>query len=130
MIAKTQRIHGDHRGKLIALQEQLDIPFKIKRVFYIFDVKKNVTRGSHAHYLTKQYLIAVKGSCEIITNSGYEQKTYFLDTPDIGVFQDSMVWGEMKNFSSDCILLVLASEYFDENDYIHNFNEFQRLVLS
>src|SRR5690606_10953610 len=109
-------VWGDHRGKLVALEGISSVPFEIKRVFYIYGTQAGVPRGQHSHHLTKQYLIAVNGSCQVTLDDGKEKVTYELNQPNIGLFQDALVWGEMHNFSSDCVLLVLASEHYDEAD--------------
>lgn len=125
MISKLQKFNvlGDERGKLIALEENKEIPFDIKRVFYIYNTS-NLPRGEHSHYKTKQFLIALKGSCKIVLDDGVNKQVLELNQPNQGLFQDALVWSEMKDFSTDCILMVIASEYYDENDYIRNYNKF------
>lgn len=125
---KIHKILGDHRGKLIALEEGIDVPFDVKRVFFIYGTQEGVRRGQHSHYKIKQYLIAVAGSCKVTLDDGSKKSTYLLDAPDKGLFQDAMLWGEMHDFSEDCVLLVLASEHYDESDYIRNYQDFKRLV--
>ena len=120
----------DDRGKLVVLESCLDVPFIFKRIFYIYGVHKNISRGQHAHFKTKQYLIAINGSCSIRLNNGINETTYKLCKPNVGVFQDSLVWGTMYDFSPDCILLVLASEYYDESDYIDSFTKFMEAIKS
>ena len=115
---------GDFRGKLIALESDIDIPFQIKRVFYIFDVPLGQARGKHAHYKTKQYIAAISGSCKITLDKGEKKQTYFLNSANKALFQDCLVWGEMFDFTEDCILLVLASELYRESDYIKNYQKF------
>lgn len=118
-------IKGDHRGSLVALEENLEVPFKIKRVFYIFDTQNNVIRGEHAHLKTRQFLIPVSGRCTVELYDGINTKVYDLDRPDIGLFQDAMVWGKMYNFSNDCVLLVLADRLYEESDYIRQLSLFE-----
>ena len=115
---------GDDRGNLVAIEASIDIPFSIKRVFYIFGAEAGVKRGHHSHYRTRQYLIAVKGSCKVTLGNGSEEQTYLLDDPAKGLFQDAFIWGTMHDFSSDCVLLVLASELYDAADYIHDYDDF------
>ena len=117
-------IHGDDRGQLVALEELKDIPFNIKRVYYMYDTGAGVTRGYHAHKNLKQILICVHGSCRIRLNNGKEQETVLLDKPYEGLYVDNVVWREMFDFSPDAVLMVLASEYYDESDYIRNYEEF------
>lgn len=115
---------GDDRGSLIAIEEGYNAPFEIKRVYYIFDTKKNVERGFHAHENLKQIAIVVKGSCTFILDNGKTREEIKLDNPNKGLFIEGLIWREMKNFSSDCVLVVLASEHYDENDYIRDYNHF------
>ncbi|MBM7454931.1 dTDP-4-dehydrorhamnose 3,5-epimerase-like enzyme [Oceanisphaera litoralis] len=124
----THRVLGDHRGQLVALEGANSVPFDIKRVFYIFGTQPNVPRGNHSHHQTKQYLIAVNGSCKVTLDDGSENSTYDLNEPNKGLFQDAMVWGTMHDFSPDCVLLVLASEHYDEADYIRNYEDFIKEV--
>lgn len=120
--------HGDYRGQLIALEEYKDIPFKIKRVYYMYDTGKNVTRGHHAHKRLEQILICIHGSCKIRLDNGIEKCTVLLDKPFEGLYVSNVMWREMYDFSSDAVLLVLASELYDETDYIRDYNEFLRFV--
>ncbi|MDQ7062043.1 MAG: FdtA/QdtA family cupin domain-containing protein [Sulfurimonas sp.] len=115
---------GDDRGSLIALEENYNAPFEIKRVYYIFDTKENVTRGFHAHIDLKQLAIVVKGSCTFSLDDGYKREEIILDNPNKGLFIEGLIWREMKEFSPDCVLLVLASEHYDESDYIRDYDDF------
>ncbi len=128
MTVVSHKIFGDYRGKLIAIEGKNDIPFDIKRIFYIYGAKENISRGCHSHYKTKQYLIALSGSCSVTLDDGSTKKIFLLDSPDKGLFQDALVWGEMQDFSDNCVLLVLASEYYQESDYIHDYNLFLKRV--
>ncbi len=121
---------GDERGQLIAIESGISIPFYIKRVFYIYGTKPDVSRGQHAHYKTQQYLLAVSGSCQVTLDDGKEKVTHLLDQPNLGLFQDVMVWGSMHNFSSDCVLLVLANEHYNDADYIRSYDEFKQILAS
>lgn len=116
--------HGDERGSLVALEDTKNIPFIIRRVYYMFDTKDGITRGYHAHYNLKQVAIAVKGSCKFILDDGEERKEVLLDRPTEGLLIDSIIWREITDFSTDCVLMVLASNYYDESDYIRNYAEF------
>lgn len=120
--------HGDERGQLIALEEFKNIPFRIKRVYYMYDTVAGVRRGLHAHRMLEQILICVHGSCKIHLDNGYEQEEVTLDDPSEGLYVSNNMWREMYNFSPDAVLLVLASDYYDESDYIRDYNEFLRLV--
>lgn len=121
-------IKGDEKGYLIAFEENHNVPFDIKRTFYIFDTKNNVARGKHANKNTKHLLIVISGSCMVKLDNGFEQAEVLLNRPDKGLFIDNMVWKEMYNFSYNCILLVLASEYYDESEYIRDYESFKELV--
>ena len=116
--------HGDDRGSLVALEEENNIPFSIKRVYYIFDTKEGVRRGFHAHKKLKQVAIAVKGSCRFLLDDGTERIEVVLDNPAQGLLIDSCIWREMYDFSSDCVLMVLADCHYDENDYIRDYDDF------
>lgn len=124
------KVLGDHRGKLVALESTTGIPFEIKRVFYIYGTQPNIPRGQHAHHAIQQYIIAVSGSCKVTLDNGKEKKTHDLNAPHIGLFQDALVWGEMHDFSDNCVLLVLASDHYDESDYIRDYNKFLERVTS
>lgn len=119
---------GDDRGSLIAIEEGYNAPFDIKRVYYIFDTKEGVERGFHAHIHLKQICIAVKGSCTFVLDNGTKRDEIMLTNPNQGLFIEGLIWREMKNFSKDCVLVVLASEHYDENDYIRDYNIFIQKV--
>lgn len=122
-------IHGDDRGSLIALENNKDIPFVIKRVYYIFDTKEGVRRGFHAHKHLKQVLVCVKGSCKVHLDNGKgETSEVILDEANKGLLIESNLWREMYDFSADAVLLVLASELYDEDDYIRNYDLFCKYV--
>ena len=118
------KVLGDDRGQLVALEENIDIPFSIKRVFYIYGTQDGVSRGNHAHYKANQFLIVVNGSCKITLNDGKNKETFILNKPNIGLFQPPMIWGTMHDFSSDCVLLVLADDIYNEKDYIRDYQFF------
>ncbi len=117
-------IKGDERGSLIAIEQGHNAPFEIKRVYYIFDTKDGVERGFHAHINLKQICIALKGSCTFVLDDGYKREEIKLDNPNQGLFIEGLIWREMKNFSPDCVLLVIASEHYDESDYIRDYDKF------
>lgn len=119
---------GDERGSLIAIEQGYNAPFEIKRVYYIFDTKEGVERGFHAHIHLKQIAIAVKGDCTFILDDGKNREEIKLNSPNKGLFIEGLIWREMYNFSSDCVLLVLASEHYDEKDYIRNYDKFMEEV--
>ncbi|EGQ9884116.1 TPA: WxcM-like domain-containing protein [Vibrio vulnificus] len=115
---------GDERGSLIALEQNNDIPFEVKRIYYIFDTKLNVVRGLHAHKNLKQVAIALKGSCRFVLDNGKAREDVWLKSPNEGLLIDSCLWREMHDFSEDCVLMVIASEKYDESDYIRNYEDF------
>ena len=122
-------IKGDDRGNLIAIEQFKNVPFEIKRVYYIFDTKRSVRRGFHAHKNLKQVAICVKGSCKFLLDDGKERiDNIVLDSPNKGLLIEEMIWREMYDFSDDCVLLVLASEYYDESDYIRDYDEFMKII--
>ena len=120
--------HGDDRGMLVALEEYKDIPFEIKRVYYMYDTKKNVHRGFHAHKSLEQILICIHGSCKVLLDNGTEKKIVSLEKPYEGLYIANNMRREMYDFSEDAVLMVLASEYYKEEDYIRDYNEFLRMV--
>lgn len=120
--------HGDERGALVSLEYSRNIPFEIKRVYYMFDTREGVERGFHAHRDLKQVAIVLRGSCRFILDDGKERIEILMDNPAQGLLIDSVVWREMKDFSSDCILMVLADRLYDEGDYIRNYEDFLEVV--
>ncbi|AUY08594.1 sugar 3,4-ketoisomerase [Aeromonas sp. ASNIH2] len=120
--------HGDERGSLIALEEGKNIPFPVKRVYYLFNTKDGVSRGFHAHKALKQVAIAVRGSCRFVLDDGKERVEVLLDNPAQGLLIESFMWREMHDFSDDCVLMVLADQLYDENDYIRSYDNFISLV--
>ncbi|STQ91844.1 sugar 3,4-ketoisomerase [Iodobacter fluviatilis] len=122
--------HGDERGSLVSLEEQKNIPFPIKRVYYLFGTKEGVRRGFHAHKTLKQVAISLRGSCRFLLDDGKEKIELLLDNPAQGLLIESMIWREMYDFSDDCVLLVLTDDYYDESDYIRSYEEFTNQAVS
>ena len=120
--------HGDDRGQLVAIEENKDLPFDVKRVYYIYDTLPGVRRGFHAHKCLEQILICVSGSCKIHLDNGYDTAEVTLDKPNEGLYIANNMWREMYDFSEGAVLLVLASEYYDEADYIRNYDEFIKTI--
>lgn len=117
--------HGNKDiGYLTALEQKQNIPFEIKRVYYIADVPKNVTRGYHAHKKLEQVLICVSGSIKIKVDNGSNQDVIELNKPNKGLYIDSLVWREMYDWEENTVLMVLASDYYDEDDYIRDYEKF------
>lgn len=121
---------GDGRGSLVAIEAEQNIPFKVNRVYYIFGTGAGVSRGFHAHLALKQLLVCVSGKCRLVLDDGTTRETLWLDSPTKGILIEGLVWREMHDFSSDCVLLVLASEHYNEADYVRNYDEFQARVDS
>ncbi len=124
----TLKVLGDDRGQLVALEENKEIPFDFERIFYIYGTQEGVPRGQHSHYETKQFLICVHGSCKVNLDDGTHKKTYLLNKPNLGLLQDKMLWGEMFDFSPDCVLMVLANLPYDEKDYIRDYDDFLKAL--
>lgn len=120
--------HGDERGALVALEENKNIPFPIKRVYYLFNTGNGVRRGFHAHKKLKQVAIAVRGSCRFTLDDGKEKIDLLLDNPAQGLLIESFIWREMYDFSDDCVLMVLADDFYDESDYLRSYEEFVQVV--
>ena len=113
----TFPLHGDATGNLVAVESVNDVPFEIKRIYYITATDGKVRRGFHAHKELKQVLICPRGSCTILLDDGYEKTDVVLDKPNVGLVIDRVLWREMYNFSEDAVLLVLVSDYYTEDDY-------------
>ncbi|MDN0082654.1 FdtA/QdtA family cupin domain-containing protein [Crenobacter sp. SG2305] len=124
-IIPMQRL-GDERGALIALEENKNVPFTVRRVYYLFDTQEGVRRGLHAHKQLRQLVIPVRGSCRFILDDGRERIELVLGDPGTGLLLESMIWREMCDFSHDCVLMVLADQLYDEQDYIRDYDEFLR----
>ena len=120
--------HGDKRGGLISIEQFKNIPFDIKRVYYIFDTKNDVVRGKHSHKNLEQVLICVSGKCTIKLDNGKEILEIDLNSPNKGLLIKSNIWREMYNFSDNCVLLVLANDFYHEEDYIRDYEEFIRSI--
>ena len=118
---------SDGRGGLVALEQNKNIPFDIKRVYYIYGTPENVRRGFHAHKALEQVAICVKGACSFLLDNGKEKIDCRLDSPAIGLYIGNNVWHEMYDFTDDCVLMVLASDLYDEADYIRDYDSFINL---
>lgn len=124
------QMHSDERGKLVAVEAFKDIPFEIKRVYYMYGVPENVRRGYHAHRNLEQVLVCVSGSCKILLDDGNERREVILDSPTKGLYIANFMWREMYDFSDNAVLMVLASEYYKEDDYIRDYEEYKCLMKS
>ena len=115
------------RGNLSVIEENNQVPFLIKRVFYLYDVPSGATRGGHAHKEMQELLIALSGSFDVVLDDGVERKSYFLNRPHYGVYIPPGIWRELENFSSNSIALTLASTLYDEKDYIYDYDFFKKV---
>ena len=121
---------GDERGSLVALEAHKTVPFDVKRVYYIFGTQAGVSRGFHAHRDLQQVAVCVTGKCRMVLDDGHQRGEVWLDSPTKGLLIGNLVWREMHDFSPDCVLLVLASEHYDEKDYIRSYDDFKQLTSS
>lgn len=113
----------DPRGNLSVIEKEV-VPFKIKRVYYLYDVPAGAERGGHAHKKLQQFLVALAGSFDVVLNDGKNEQTITLNKPFEGLLITNGIWRELKNFSSGAVCLVVASDVFEEEDYIRDFEEF------
>lgn len=111
-------------GELVFIEGFHDIPFEIKRIYYIYGVPRDGRRGFHSHKNLRQVLVSIHGSCKILLDNGLEKETVELNSPERGLLLTENIWREMYDFSSDAVLLALASEHYDESDYIRDYDEF------
>ncbi len=118
----------DSRGNLSFIEESKQIPFQMKRVYYLYDVPSGATRGGHAHRGLQQVVIALSGSFDVILDDGYQRRSFFLNRPHYGLYIPPKVWRELENFSSNSVALSLVSEIYDESDYVRDYFDFKRLV--
>lgn len=119
---------SDPRGNLSFIEGQNHVPFDIKRVYYLYDVPGGESRGGHAHKNLTQVAIALSGSFDFVLSNGKEKERYTLSTPYRGLLISNNTWREMENFSSGSVCLVLASNYYQEDDYIRNYNDFLKAL--
>lgn len=118
---------SDEDGYLSVIEEEKQIPFKIRRIFYEYGVEGKSLRGKHANKYSRFCLIAVSGSCDVIVEDGKTKNVFKLDKPNKVLYLDRMIWKTMTNFSKDCVLLVLSDCLYDKNEYIRDFNEYLRI---
>lgn len=122
---KNYKFHSDKYGKLIALEEKKDVPFEIKRIYYIYEVESGVRRGFHSHKKLEQVLICVHGSVKILLKTPEYEEIIILDSPKKGLYIGPDIWREMYDFNDGAVLLVLASDFYDEKDYIRDYSEYE-----
>lgn len=121
-------IFGDERGKLISIEGNKNIPFDIKRVYWIFDTLPDQKRGCHAHKDLEQIIVAMDGACQFVLDDGKTREKVWLNRPDQGLYIGPNMWREMKHFSYGCKLMVLANKHYDEKEYIRNYEDFLKEV--
>ena len=119
---------GDEKGYLIVLENNKDVPFDVKRSYFIYGTRKGIVRGRHAHRKLKQLLVCVSGSVDIYCEYQDKKETYKLDNPAKGLLLEGLIWHEMLNFSDNAVLMVWADDYYDEADYVRNYEEFLKEV--
>ncbi len=119
---------GDERGHLVAIEGDKDIPFDIKRVFYIYGSDSSVVRGRHANYNSEFVLINVSGTSKVKVDDGRDTKIFDLDRPHIGIYLPKLVWKDMYDFSEDSLLLCLASEHYDPDEYIRDYDNYIEIM--
>ncbi|WKW45840.1 FdtA/QdtA family cupin domain-containing protein [Myroides sp. JBRI-B21084] len=117
----------DPRGNLSVIEGNT-IPFKMNRVYFLYDVPSGAERGGHAHKNQQEFIIAVSGSFQVILNDGTDEKVYTLFKPNQGLYVPVNTWRELRNFSAGAVCLVVSSAEFDESDYIREFNEFKNYL--
>jgi dTDP-4-dehydrorhamnose 3,5-epimerase-like enzyme len=118
----------DARGNLTFVEANRHIPFEIKRIYYLYDVPGGESRAGHAHKRLQQFMIAANGSFDVTVDDGHTKKVFHLNRSYYGLYIPQMVWRDLNNFSSGSVCLVLASMYFDEDDYIRDYETFRRMV--
>ncbi|SDW98799.1 sugar 3,4-ketoisomerase [Lysobacter enzymogenes] len=120
------QVHGDDRGQLIALEQLRNVPFDIRRVYYLFATRSDAQRGHHAHRNLNQLMVALHGRVTILLDDGSGPVERVLDDPSQGLLLGNLVWRALYDFSEDCVLMVLADRLYDPDDYIWNYDEFVR----
>ncbi len=114
-------------GNITVLENGKDLPFHVKRIYYLYDIPSGENRGGHAHYELEQYIFAASGSFNVVLYDGVNRKNIFLNRPNLGLHIVPGLWRELVDFSSGSICMVLASHKYDENDYLRDFNQFLAL---
>ncbi|MBP6754971.1 MAG: WxcM-like domain-containing protein [Bacteroidia bacterium] len=125
-VIDVSKVHNE-AGNITVAENMKNIPFEVKRVYYLYDIPGGEARGGHAHYELEQYIIAVSGSFDVILSDGQNRKTVTLNRPNIALHIVPGLWRELDNFSSGSVCLVLASLKYDESDYIRDYGEFLKI---
>jgi dTDP-4-dehydrorhamnose 3,5-epimerase-like enzyme len=121
---------AEPRGNLSFIEGNKHIPFSIKRVYYLYDVPSGATRGGHAHKTMYEMMIALSGSFDVVLDDGIQKKTFFLNRPHYGLLIPPGVWRELENFSSNSVALALASQIYNEEDYIRDYEVFKKMIAN
>ena len=114
-------------GSLVPIESDIDVPFEIKRIFYVYGVDNQDDRGKHSHHQTKQVLICLNGSVEVLCDDGKNRKIYILDEPNKGLYIPELIWDEQRYLSEDSVLLVLSNTNYDASDYIEDYDGFKKI---
>lgn len=122
-IVELPRIE-DARGSLTVIEGDADVPFAVQRVYWLYDVPGGANRAGHGHRTLRQMIISMSGSCDVTLDDGYNKKLFHLNRSYFGLYVDSMMWRDIGNFSSNAVLLVLASHHYDEADYFRDYQDF------
>ena len=120
--------HSDKRGNLVAIEQLRDVPFEIKRVYYTYGVNMKEERGFHAHKTLRQVMICLRGRVTVLLDDGAQTTEVILDSPDMGLVLEPFVWHTMRGYEESAVLLVLASDFYDESDYIREYAAFKQLA--
>lgn len=123
-LVELDKHHSDRKGNLTVVGKGIDVPFDVKRVYYLYDVPGGESRGGHAHKALYQLIVAVSGSFTVTLDDGTDKKTFVLNRPYTGLLVVPGIWRTLDDFSSGAVCLVLASEIYDEADYIRDYEEF------
>lgn len=123
-IIELDKHHSDRKGNLSVVENAKDVPFEVERVFYLYDIPGGESRGAHAHQKCHQFLVAVSGSFEVTLDDGRNKRTVVLNRPFYGLHIPPGIWAAEQGFSSGSVCLVLASEKYDEGDYIRDYQDF------
>ena len=115
-------------GNLTFIESARHVPFQIARVYYLYDVPGGAERGGHAHKALQEFIVAISGSFDVVLDDGRDRARFHLNRSFCGLYVPQMIWRELDNFSSGSVCLVLASQYFDELDYLRDYSEFQKAV--
>lgn len=115
---------NDHRGNLTFIESQRHVPFEIKRTYYLYDVPGGASRAAHGHKALHQLMIAMSGSFDVTLDDGYEKRLFHLNRSYYGLYIPPMMWRDLDNFSSGAVCMVLASDFYDENDYFRDYDDF------